>query len=187
LNAFNLVLAGVTYTKLMPMLGISGMWATVGLVIFPGAYSLAFFGLGLWRWLKDLKGKGAYQRKNMRLGIYRLLFNRKRPIKIPGDERAIADSALGSWSAEELTKEASTIAEAIRGEAEIGDDGRVVIRAQRIWDEMKTAEDLRRRTDGSSSIGRTIFRSADPALDPPSSEEVELAEQIAELEVGLDA
>ena len=182
LNLFNLILAGVTYTKLMPFLGISGPLATFGLVIFPGAYSLLFLGLGLKRWFKDFKSKAAYARENMRLGIYRLIFNRKRPLSFPGDERAIADAELGSWSAEEISAQAAAIAEDIRGDVDF-DGGRTLIRADRLIREMAAAEKARRSSNASSTLGRTIFASDNPALDPPTSEEVELAEEIASLEV----
>ena len=186
LNIFNLILAGVTYTTLMPQLGISGALATFGLVIFPGLYSTIFLGLGLRRWFKDLRTKKAYSRQNMRLGIYRLLFNRKRPITIPGDERAIADAELGSWTAEEISAEAAQIAEEIRGDADF-DSGRCVIRGDRVIAEMKAAEAARRRSDGATALGRTIFSSDNPALDEPTSDVVELDEQIAALEAELEA
>jgi hypothetical protein len=184
LNLFNLLLAGVTYTTLMPTLGISGGLATFGLVVFPGLYSTLFLGLGLRRWLRDLTSKKEYARKNMRLGIYRLLFNRKRPIVIPGDERAIADSELGSWTATEISEVAAQIADDIRGHADVA-DGRCVIHGERVLAEMAAAERARRRTDATATLGRTIFSSNNPALDEPTSEEVELDQQIAELESEL--
>jgi hypothetical protein len=186
LNLFNLILAGVTYTTLMPTLGLSGALATFGLVVFPGLYSTVFLGLGLRRWLRDLRGKKDYARQNMRLGIYRLLFNRKRPIVIPGDERAIADAELGSWTAEEISAAAAQIAEDIRGDVDV-DNGRCVIRGDRVLAEMAAADAARRRSDASASLGRTIFSSDNPALDEPTSAEVELDEQIAELDAELNA
>ena len=100
LNGFNLVLAFVTYFKLLPILGISGFWAVFFLVVFPGAFSLMFYGIALSRWLRERAYRKRYERDNIRISMIRLLFTRRRPIVIPGDEEAIAEAGLGGWASE---------------------------------------------------------------------------------------
>lgn len=182
LNYFNLILACVTYLKLMPMLGLSGFLWTFVLVIFPGAFSLVFLALGLVRALRELKGRKAYEAENIRLAMYRLLFTRKRAISLPGHEKEIAAAALGSWKPEQLKEHAPLIAEQLRGEAVVKPDGRLEIRVPRIWEEMKAVDKLRRGATPSTPVGRTVFASALPHLDEGPSVETELDEEIARAE-----
>ena len=186
LNLFNLILAALTYSAIMPVLGISGGAATFGLVIFPGLYSALFFALGARRWLRERRDEDAYSRANMRIGIYRLLFNRQGPIEFPGDEGAVADSSLGSWSAQELSAQADLLADEIGGSVEfIG--SRTVLRADRVLAELRTARKARSAANATMRLGRTVFSSADPGLDEMNSTDAALLEEIAALEEEVEA
>ena len=159
LNGFNLLLSVFSYTHILPTLGITGLAALGFLVVFPAAFSMVFFGIALLRKLREKRGEVDYDRDNLRISIYRLLMARGKPVVLPRDAGKIADAGLGSWTPEEIAFHANDIAQAIRGEVEEDGSGRVVIKAPRIWDELRTVEKLRRSADPARPVGKTVFSS----------------------------
>ncbi len=181
LNGFNLVLAFVTYTTLLPILGWSNTFAHITLVFFPGLFSVLFFAVALNRKLREARAAGQYERDNMRIAIYRLLFQRRRPVVIPGDEQAIAAAGLGSWGTRRLHEECDAIAMELRGDCAARGDGRREIRADRVFREMDVVERLRAQAESKQAVGRTVFSTRGP-LEARPIEDDALAQEIARLE-----
>lgn len=177
LNAFNIGLCIFTALKIMPLFGWTGALPMFGLVIFPGIFSVLFFLIAGRRKLREMRDSDRYERDNLRVAIYRLLFTRRRPVVIPGDEQAIAQAGLGKFTAERIRALAPSIAEELRGEAAI-DGQRTEIRAPRLVAEIEAVERLRRGTTAKRSVGKTVFSSADLS-DEISALERELAAQPA--------
>ncbi|MCB9728960.1 MAG: hypothetical protein H6744_07485 [Deltaproteobacteria bacterium] len=177
LNAFNLGLCAFTALRILPMFGWTGALPWFFLVLFPGVFSVLFFLVAGRRKWRELRDKDRYERDNLRIAVYRLLFTRRRPVVIPGDERAIAEAGLGSFSPERIRALAGPIAEELRGEA-LADGPRVEIRAPRPLAELDAVERLRRGASPKQSVGKTVFSSGGLA-DEIDALERELASQPA--------
>jgi hypothetical protein len=181
LNAFNLVLSVVAPLVLLPSLGIEGWLPMILLGGLPLVFSLIFFAVAAVRILRDLRNRARYERDNIRIALYRLLFTRRRPVLLPGDGAALAAAGLGRWSDAELLAQAGPIAADLRGEATQRADGRTEIRAQRVLREMTVVEGLRARASNLRPVGRSVFSTDAEDLRTPIAEDA-LAREIAELE-----
>jgi hypothetical protein len=175
LNAFNLGLCAFTALRILPFFGWTGALPTFGLVVFPGVFSVLFFALAARRKWRELRDKDRYERDNLRVAIYRLLFTRRRPVVVPGDEQAIAHAGLGKFSPERIRALAPAIAEELRGES-MADGLRVEIRTPRLLAEIEAVERLRRGTSATRAVGKTVFSSGG-LEDEISALERELATQ----------
>ncbi len=158
LNAFNLVLCWLSFTTFLPYFGFKTLPALLGLVVLPGIFSLSFFALGLVRFLGDRAKKTWRTRRNLRMSLYRLLFERRRAVTLPGDVQAISAAGLGDWRQEEIEAHLPAIAEALRGEVE-GGEGERRLNVRRLFRELEVVEALRARTDSSAPVGAVIFAS----------------------------
>lgn len=192
LNVVNMFLAVFVGLVVMPAFEMTGIGVYIGLIVFPMVFSLTFLFLGIRRALRDAANKAQYERDSKRIAIYKLLFSKRTPVRLPGHERDIASIGFGSWSTEELLKDAPAIAEEIRGE--LRDTGRgVEIHAQRIWNELEVVDRIRKSAISEQKVGRTVFSTraiagASPIGDvplPTASGGGALADEIAALEKEL--
>jgi uncharacterized membrane protein len=192
LNVVNLILAGFVGFVVMPSFGMTGAGAIFGLIALPVVFSLTFLFLGVRRALRDAAQREQYERDSKRIAIFKLLFARRAPVRLPGHERDIAAVGFGSWSTDELLKDAQAIANDVRGE--VRETGRgVEIHAQRIWDELTLVDRLRTSAVSLQKVGRTVFSTriiagASPIGDVPAAGAASndaLASEIAALEKEL--
>jgi hypothetical protein len=176
LNFVNIILAFVTLGFVMPVLGIEGLGATIGLVVFPLTFSAIFLFLGMRRKMAELAGKSNYEQDSMRIATFRLLFSRRTAVKLPGDERNLAALGFGEFESDKWKAAAPKIAEAIRGE--VSDVGaRLEIRAERIWQELAAVEKVRARASSTQKVGRTVFSTRDIAGASPIGDVGEIGEK----------
>ncbi len=162
LNVLNMILAVVAMAWLLPKMG----WASLGMYILLGiifGWAVVFFAKGMQRKARELRDKGKWERDNIRISIFKLLFARRTPVRIPGDERSIAAAGLGSWGADELGAVAADVAKELRGTV-TKEGGALVLRVNRVWQEMGAVEKLRARADSARSIGKTVFSTRDGAV-----------------------
>lgn len=196
LNFVNIILAFVILFFAMPQLGISGIGAVIGLFIVPLVFSLTFFALGMARKAREAAGAEQYKRDSIRAAMFKLLFTRRTPVKLPMDTRAINAVGLGSWSEAELTAVAAEVAGELRGSVD-KEGGVIKVRTPRVWSEMAATEKVRRRAKSEQKIGKTVFSSRGPigaggqvvegGDDAKAASDADLAAEIAALEKELGA
>lgn len=179
LNAFNLVLCWLTYTTFLPFFGWTSALAHFSLVAFPGTFSVLFFLVGGVRWARDMASRTRRLRDDLRMSVYRLLFTSRSPVRVPGDERAIAEGGLGAWRAHEVLPHLPAIAEDLKGEVRSFGEGGLEVAVPRLWHELALVEKLREAVPSSRPVGRTVFASHAPERD-----EDPLAAEIAALDGG---
>jgi len=169
LNVANIFLAFAVYFWALPILEIQSTAAAILLFGLPLLFSLCFFGVALRRKIRESRDKRTFEQENMRVSVFKLLFTRRTAVRIPGDERNIAQMGLGSWTADQLKAAASGIAEDVRG-AVTEEGGSLRIRADRVWAEMGAVEKLRAGTSSSRRVGRTVFSTrADAPIGLPGA------------------
>lgn len=170
LNGFNLLMSVVMYFSVLPTLGMTSTTAVVVFSVVPFVFSMIFFALGAIRSIRESAGRDEYERDNLRIAIYRLLFSRRRPVVIPGDEKAIGEAELGWWRDTVIIEQAEAIAGAIRGTVRVLPDGRTEISAPTMIEEISLVERLR-STQGAhlTPVGETVFSSADDSNDGPGA------------------
>jgi len=160
LNAFNLVLSIVMYTTILPQLGWMSAPAIIVFSGIPLVFSTLFFLIGGIRMIREAAGREEYERDNLRIAMYRLIFAERRALSIPGDERLIGEAELGWWRDKVVIQHAPAIAQAIRGKVRQLADGRTEISAQQIIDEITLVEQLRQATGSHlQPVGQTVFSS----------------------------
>jgi hypothetical protein len=173
LNFVNILLGLFTAFVILPSFKWTGVGAYIGLVFFPLTFSAIFLTLGLRRKLREVAGAESYEKDSMRLAIYQLLFTRRAAVRLPGDERALAQVGLGEFDPRKLAEFAPSLAPLIRAEVkDVG--GRLEIRAPRIWAELATVERLRSKARSNDPVGRTVFSTR--------SQDIELAQAIDALQ-----
>jgi hypothetical protein len=186
LNGVNLVLAFVMWFKVLPYLGMASLGGLIGLVWFPMLFSIMFFAVAFARKSREAAQARDYKTTSIRISMFKLLFTRRTAIRVPGDEREIAQAGLGTWQADELKAVMPQIAEDLRGTAELS-GGTLVLRADRVWKEMAAVDQLRARASSTKSVGRTVFSSDDAKAvegQLPSGDDLEA--EIAALEAELN-
>lgn len=198
LNFINIILAFFTWGVILPYFEWYGIGTKIGLVFFPLLFSGLFLYLGVSRKMREVAGQDDYERDSIRIAIFRLLFTRRTAVKLPGDERNIANLGFGDFAVDKLRSVAPKIAESIRGEVtDVG--GRLEIRADRIWKEMAAVEKLRSQARSNAPVGRTVFTTraiagaspigevgpSGPGPGPGADADKALADEIARLEKEL--
>lgn len=188
LNVVNIILGLLTLFAILPFFGWDGWGARIGLGFFPLLFSFTFLFLGLRRKARDVARAGDYERDNMRIAIYQLLFRRRTAVKLPQDLGAIRAAGFGEWGADKLQPMLPVIAEQLRGEV---DASGTTLRAPRILAEMAAVEKLRAEARSNASIGRTVFTTRDDAGAGPTGDvpghgpKGDLADEISALEKEL--
>lgn len=187
MNVLNIVLAFVALKFAFPVLQIEPTpLIIVGLFAFPLVFSIIFFSLGISRKIRESKDKEKFERDNIRISMFKLMFTRRSAIRLPGDERAIAAAGLGSWDTAELLGVAGEIAGELRGTL-VTEGGVTKLKAERVFAEMNAVEHARARAVSTERVGRTVFTTRDDApigigTAATTSGDDDLAAQIAKLE-----
>lgn len=197
LNIVNMILAFVIVTFAMPILQIEGTAAVIGLFVFPLTFSLIFFALGLSRKLREARTQQEYDRASIRIALMQLLFTRRTPVQLPRDEAKLNGAGFGRWERDKLMNVAADVATELRGDVDFPETGGLVVKADRVLEELATVERLRRQAQSIAPVGRTVFTTraiagASPVGDVPeagapaaSGADADLSKQIAELEKEL--
>jgi len=193
-NGINIVLAFATYFMFMPKLHITGVAATIGLVVFPLLFSFVFLALGLMRKAREAKNQSKFDRDVVRAAMMQLLFTRRTAVKIPGDAAALERSGLGEISMAKMKELAPAIARELRGEA-VEVAGGLVIQTPRLLAELATVDKLRASATSAKKVGKTVFTTRDlpntnlagDVVEPgqPERKDEALAAEIASLEKEL--
>ncbi|MCA9514768.1 MAG: hypothetical protein KC635_07500 [Myxococcales bacterium] len=192
LNILNFVLVFVVWKFAMPVLHIEPTVITMTVLFaIPAVYSVCFFGLAMRRKMREAKDKDKFERDNIRISMFKVLFTRRSAIRLPGDERAIASAGLGSWDTNELLRVADDVATELRGSL-VAEGGVTKLKTDRIFAEMGAVEHLRSAANSTQRVGKTVFTTRDDGprgvgLDAPSSGDADLSAEIAALEKELEA
>jgi hypothetical protein len=183
LNVFNILFAVGIGALLVPNMPDAGFWTSFWLVWFPLAFSLIFLLLGVRRAVGDALSRGARERENKRIAIFHHLFTTRRPVRLPGDERAITAAGFGSWPTAALVGDLEGIATELRGTCDPR-GGSVELRVDALWAELAEVERLRASAASTTRVGRTVFSTRDPRPDGGAgdAEADALAAEIAALD-----